>query len=172
MASMHSIQASWWGLQVGVGISVIYLIFIVGFLLLELGVCKYWSKYLIQCMRTINPRGFTLLEVKLHFTTLNYEPCYTLHPEISFTVKLDGNMKHLTCTCVLLKWPKIKKTTPSPPPPLLNHFKKCFSFVFSSRAYQPLPTNHNPCNPKIPKSKSSLVPPLLHHHYSWKHSKW
>ena len=28
--------------------------------------------------------------------TLNYDPCYTLHPSVSFTVKLDGNMKHVT----------------------------------------------------------------------------
>ena len=66
---------------------------------------------------------------KLHFTTLNYTPkytlhpklfgctvytlnydsCYTLRPSVSFTVKFDGNMKHVTFTCDLFKWDKCKR---------------------------------------------------------------
>ena len=65
---------------------------------------------------------------KLYFTTLNYALDYTLHPklfectvytinyeillhfapDVSFTVKFNGNMKHVTCTCVLLKWHDLK----------------------------------------------------------------
>ena len=45
--------------------------------------------------------------------TLNYDLCYTLYPGISFTVKLVKNMKHVTCTCVLLKWHKLKRPKPS-----------------------------------------------------------
>ena len=66
---------------------------------------------------------------KLHFTTLNYNSYYTLHPklfectictlnyntyyplplDVSFTVILDGTFMHVTSTCVLLKWNKVKR---------------------------------------------------------------
>ena len=41
--------------------------------------------------------------------TLNYDVCYTLHPSVCFTVKFDGNMKHVTFTCDLFKWDKYKR---------------------------------------------------------------
>ena len=48
------------------------------------------------------------------FCTLNYKSCYILHPNVSFTVKFNRNMKHVTCMCVLLKWHKLKRQkTPS-----------------------------------------------------------
>ena len=57
---------------------------------------------------------FTTLNYALDYTlhhklfectvyTLNYDPCCTLHPDVNFTVKFNGNMKHVTCMCVLLK---------------------------------------------------------------------
>ena len=63
---------------------------------------------------------FTTLNYALNYTlypklfectvcTLNYDSCYTLHPDVSFTVKFNGNMKHVTCMCVLLKWHKLKR---------------------------------------------------------------
>ena len=73
---------------------------------------------------------------KLHFTTLNYTPdytlhpklfectlctlnyyiCYTLHPDVNFIVMLDGNLEYMTYTCALLKWHKVKR----PKSPLSN----------------------------------------------------
>ena len=38
------------------------------------------------------------------FCTINYYICYTLHPDVNFTAMLDGNLEHMNCTCVLLKW--------------------------------------------------------------------
>ena len=32
---------------------------------------------------------------KLHFTTLNYYSCYTLHPNNKFMVNLDGNLNFM-----------------------------------------------------------------------------
>ena len=85
---------------------------------------------------------------------LNYDHCYILHPRVSFTVKLDGNMKHMTCICVLLKWHKLKrlKTHSS------QSTKKNFKFIFSP--FSPS-TNQNPCKPKFPNQNH-----LRHHHYS------
>ena len=87
-------------------------------------------------MGTINPRAFytfrgqiILYYPKLFECTiciLNYDPCYTVHPDVSFTVKLDENMKHVTCTCVLLKWHKLKR----PKSPLFPIIYKPFSFSF------------------------------------------
>ena len=54
--------------------------------------------------------------------TLNYDHCYTLHPNVSFTLKLDGNMKHVTCMCVLLMWYKLKRLKT----PLSNQLKTIF----------------------------------------------
>ena len=72
-------------------------------------------------------------------------------PNVSFIVKLDGNIKYVTCTCILLKWYKLKR----PKLPLLNQLKtKLLSFptlsLSLSHAYQPLSPNQNPCNPKSP----------------------
>ena len=66
---------------------------------------------------------------KLHFTTLNYIPDYTLrskpcectfyilnnhtyhilHPNVTFAVMFDGILLHVTSTCFLLRWNKVKK---------------------------------------------------------------
>ena len=35
--------------------------------------------------------------------TINYDHYYTLHHNVSFTVKLDGNMMHVTYMCIFLK---------------------------------------------------------------------
>ena len=55
--------------------------------------------------KTNAPLNYTLHHKLFECTvyTLNYDHCYTLHPRVSFTVKLDGNIKHMTCICVLLK---------------------------------------------------------------------
>ena len=58
---------------------------------------------------------------------LNYGYCYTLDYDISFIVKLDGNIKYVTCICVLLKQKKPKR----PKYPLHNKLKtKLFVFFF------------------------------------------
>ena len=66
---------------------------------------------------------------KLHFTTLNYTLDYTLHHKlfectictinydtyyilysnVSFTIILDETFMHMTCTCILLRWNKVKR---------------------------------------------------------------
>ena len=84
---------------------------------------------------------------------LNYDRCYTLHPSVSFIVKLNGNMKHTTCICLLLKWHKLKDQKPTLP----NQLKK---IKISFSPFSPSP-NHNPCNPKFPNQNH-----LRHHHCS------
>ena len=59
--------------------------------------------------------------------TLNYNPYYTLHPSVSFTDKFDGNMKHVTFTCDLFKWDKCKR----PKNPSSQSIKNIFSFHLS-----------------------------------------
>ena len=66
---------------------------------------------------------------KLHFTTLNYTPdcilhpkffewtfcslnydiCYTFHPNIKFRVTMDGMLNHMTPTWLLLKCHQVKR---------------------------------------------------------------
>ena len=50
------------------------------------------------------------------FCTINYYIYYTLHPDVNFTIMLGGNLEHMTCTCVLLKWHKVER----PKTPLSN----------------------------------------------------
>ena len=66
---------------------------------------------------TLHPKLFEYIVY-----TLNYVICYILHHNISFTVKLDGNMKHVTYMYVFLKWYKLKR----PKTPLLNQLKTIF----------------------------------------------
>ena len=73
--------------------------------------------------------GFHLILEKLHFTTLNYPLDYTLHPKLSdctlctlnyhtyhalhpgviFTVIFNRILLHVTSTCFLLRWNKVKR---------------------------------------------------------------
>ena len=66
---------------------------------------------------------------KLHFTTLNYAPSYalypklfertlytlnyhiyhTLHPDVTSTIMFNGMLLHMTSTCILFKWNKLKR---------------------------------------------------------------
>ena len=66
---------------------------------------------------------------KLHFTTLNYALCYTLHLKlfectfctlnyhtnhilhlgVTFAITFNGMLLHMTSTCILLRWNKLKK---------------------------------------------------------------
>ena len=63
------------------------------------------------------------------FCILNYDSYYTLDPDVNFTVVLEGNFKHMTCICVLLKWHKVKR----PKPPLSQSIKTKISFfIFTS----------------------------------------
>ena len=90
--------------------------------------------------------------------TLNYDICYTLHTAISFTVKWDGNMKHMTCTCVA-KWHKLKRPNPSSSQSIKN--KLVFFFLVLSHAYQVSTPLQNPYNPKSLNQNH-----LWHHHCS------
>ena len=112
---------------------------------------------------------------KLYFTTLNYTPyytlhhklfectvcslhydfCYTLYPNVNFTVKLNKNMKHVTCKCVLLKWHKLKRwKTPS-----FQSIKNKFFSTFILGGIIPLPKSKL-CSPKFPNQNH-----LQYHHY-------
>ena len=70
----------------------------------------------------------------MHGLHQNYDPYYTLHYSVSFIVKLNGNKKHVTYICVMLKWYKFKK-----PKALFSESIKNKTFLRSlSCAYQPL----------------------------------
>ena len=106
---------------------------------------------------------------KLHFTTLTYAPdytlhsklfkcticavnfdyCYTLHLDVNFIIKLDENIKHVICTCILLKWHKLKR----PKPPSSQSIKNNFFFSLSCVS-TPLPK---------PKSFATLNPQIKNH---------
>ena len=89
------------------------------------------TQWRLHCFR--RKLHFTTLNYALNYTlhsklfecivcTLNYDSCYTLHPIVSFIVKWDGDMKHVTCMCVFLKWYKLKR----PKTPLSHQLKTIF----------------------------------------------
>ena len=90
----------------------------------------------------------------MHGLHQNYDPYYTLHYSVSFIVKLNGNMKHMTYMCVLLKWYKFKK-----PRALFSESIKNKTFFKISLMCVSAPPQ-NPCNPKFPNRNQ-----LCHHHY-------
>ena len=60
---------------------------------------------------TLNYAPYYMLHLKLFeciVCTLNYDSYYTLYLDVSFTIKFDKNMKHVTYMCILLKWHKLK----------------------------------------------------------------
>ena len=93
--------------------------------------------------------------------TLNYDHCYTLHPNISFTVKFDTIIKRVTCTCVLLKWHKLKRPKT---PHLLNQVN---FFPISLMRTSPSPQIKNPCSHKSLNQNHlwhyPIAPPPWHH---------
>ena len=86
--------------------------------------------------------------------TLNYDFCYTLHPDISFTVKFNGNMKHVTCMCVLLKWHKLKRQKTPSLQLIFFFFKTSFFFFLFFLFFQLLLLRVSSFSPR---------PVMLHH---------
>ena len=43
------------------------------------------------------------------FCTLNYHTYHTLHPGVTFFVMFNGMLLHMTSTCILLRWNKLKR---------------------------------------------------------------
>ena len=72
---------------------------------------------------TLHPKLF-----KCTIYTLNYDTYYTLHPDVSFTVILDETFMHMTCTCILLRWNKVKRQKYSSQ----SLKQKLLSYYFSS----------------------------------------
>ena len=100
---------------------------------------------------------------KLYFTTLNYAPNYTLHPKLfectfctlnyhtlhsklshfapwcNFAIMFDRMLLHVTSTCILFRWNKLKRLKH----PFSKSIKTKANFfqisLLVSRACQPLP---------------------------------
>ena len=64
-------------------------------------------------------QDYTLLPYTMHkiihpklfectFCTLNYHIYHTLHPGVTFVVIFNEMLLHMTCTCILLRWNKLK----------------------------------------------------------------
>ena len=66
----------------------------------------------------------------LAFCALNYNPCYTLHSNVNFTIMFDKNFEHVTRRCLLLKWHKVKRPKPHLPNQL--KFKNFFHYFLPS----------------------------------------
>ena len=81
-----------------------------------------------------------------------------MHPNVSFKVKFDRNIKHVTCTCELLKWHKLKKTKNPPSSQSIKFFFPALSCIPA-----PLPKSKIPAviNPQIKIIFGTT--PLLHH---------
>ena len=133
------------------------------------GLCQF-----IECLKSIHlgPNNyinylnfrklhFTILNYTLDYTlhlklfectvyTLNYDTCYTLYPDVSFTIILDGTFMYMTRTCVLLKWNKVKKQKNPSSQKNPSHTYK----------YNYLPKS-KPSNPKSPNQKY-FFPDLSH----------
>ena len=59
---------------------------------------------------TLHPKLFKCPKLfECTVCTLNYDTCYTLHLDISFTIILDGTLMHMTRTYILFKWNKVKR---------------------------------------------------------------
>ena len=63
---------------------------------------------------------FTLSFLNAHFAPLNYDTCYTLHPNVKFAVNLDGKV-----------WHHVKR----PNCPLLNPLKTNRKLHFTNLKY-------------------------------------
>ena len=86
--------------------------------------------------------------------TLNYDSCYTLHPYISFNVKMDRNMNIWLAYVYLLKWHKLKRLKT----PYSQSIKFVFPYLLSFSCVYPSP-NQNPYSHKSTKQNH-----LWHYH--------
>ena len=107
----------------------------------------------------------------LAFCALNYNPCYTLHSNVNFTIMFDKNFEHVTRRCLLLKWHKVKRPKPHLPNQL--KFKNFFHyFLPSSLSLACVCSSSSPqlkiCVTLNPQNKiinsTTTTPPLRHHH--------
>ena len=53
---------------------------------------------------TLHPKLF-----ECTLCTLNYHTYYTLHPSVTFVVMFNEMLLHMTSTCILLRWNKLKR---------------------------------------------------------------
>ena len=61
---------------------------------------------------TLNYASDYTLHPKLFERTLctpNYHPYHTLHPGVTFTLIFNGILLHMTNTCILFRWNKLKR---------------------------------------------------------------
>ena len=65
---------------------------------LHFTILNYASDY------TLHPKLF-----ERTLCTLNYHTYYTLQPGVTFTVIFNGILLHMTSTCILLRWNKLKR---------------------------------------------------------------